>query len=68
MGAITPLYGGVSPEVEHLNGEYLIPWARVGTPRSNDPMLGKELWMLLEEQVEGREYLATIRAKTASLN
>ena len=68
MGSITPLYGGTSPELENRNGEYLVPWARVGTPRSNDPALGKELWTWLEEQVEGREYLATIRAKTASLN
>ena len=66
MGPITPLYGGTSAELENLNGEYLIPWARVGTPRSNDPVLGKELWTWLEEQVEGREYLATIRAKIAS--
>ena len=66
MGPITPLYGGTSPELECLNGEYLIPWARVGTPRSNDPVLGRELWTWLEEQVESREYLATIRAKIAS--
>ena len=66
MGPITPLYGGTSAELENLNGEYLIPWARVGTPRSNDLVLGKELWRWLEEQVEGREYLAAIRAKIAS--
>ena len=68
MGAITALYGGISPEVENLNGEYLTSWARVGTPRSNDPVLGKELWTWLEEQIEGREYFTTIRAKTASLD
>jgi len=68
MGTITPLYGGTSPEAENLNGEYLTQWARVGTPRSNDPVLGRELWTWLEEQVEGREYLATIRSKVASLN
>ena len=68
MGAITPLYGGTSPEAENLNGEYLTQWARVGTPRSNDPVLGKELWTWLEEQVEGREYLTTIRANNASLD
>ncbi|KAF9652077.1 NAD(P)-binding protein [Thelephora ganbajun] len=68
MGAITPLYGGTSPEVENLNGEYLTQWARLGTPRSNDPVLGKELWTWLEEQVEGREYLVTIRVEVASLN
>ena len=67
MGIITPLYGGTSPEVENLNGEYLTQWARVGTPRSNDPVLGRELWTWLEEQVQGREYLATIRSKIASL-
>jgi len=68
MGIITPLYGGTAPEVENLNGEYLTQWARVGTPRSNDPVLGRELWTWLEEQVEGREYLTKIRAKTASLD
>ena len=67
MGILTPLYGGTSPEVENLNGEYLTQWARVGKPRSNDPVLGRELWTWLEEQVEGREYFATIRARTTSL-
>ena len=65
MGAITPLYGGTSPEVGNLNGEYLVPWAQVGIPRSNDLILGKELWMWLEGQVEGREYLAKIHTSTA---
>ena len=63
MGPITSLYGGTSPELETRNGEYLVPWARVGTPRSNDPVLGRELWKWLEEQVEDREYLAAMRAK-----
>jgi hypothetical protein len=33
--------------------QYLIPWARIGTPRADtqDPQLGKELWTWLEEQV-----------------
>lgn len=62
MGIITPLYAGTSPEVENLNGEYLSQWDRVGTPRHNDPVLGKELWTWLEEQVEGRGYLNKIRA------
>lgn len=68
MGAITPLYGGTSPEIESLNGEYFTQWARMGVPRSNDPVLGRELWAWLEEQVESREYLATIRARGASFN
>ncbi|KAF9783762.1 NAD-binding protein [Thelephora terrestris] len=67
MGAITPLYAGTSPEAENLNGEYLTQWHRVGTPRSKDPVLGKELWTWLEEQVAGREYLNKIRAQIASL-
>ena len=68
MGAITPLFAGTSPEVQHLNGEYFTQWARVGTPRSNDPILGTELWTWLEEQVEGREYLDEIRVQVASLD
>lgn len=52
-GALTQLWAGTSPEAASLNGKYLIPWARVGTPRSNDPELGKELWTWLEEQVAG---------------
>jgi hypothetical protein len=65
MGVIGPLYAGTSPEVENLNGVYVTQWDQVGTPRSNDPELGKELWTWLEEQVEGREYLGKIRAQTA---
>ena len=68
MGAITPLYAGTSPEVEHLNGGYLTQWARVGTPRSDDPVLAMELWTWLEEQVEGREYINKIRAQRALLD
>ena len=68
MGAITPLYAGTSPEVENLNGKYFSQWARLSTPRSNDPQLGNSLWTWLEEQVEGREYLGEIRAQSASLS
>jgi len=51
QGALTQLWAGTSPETADLGGEYLIPWARVGTPRSNDPELGRELWTWFEEQV-----------------
>ena len=68
MGAITSLYAGTSPEVENLNGKYFSQWARLSTPRSNDPQLGNSLWTWLEEQVEGREYLNEIRAQSASLS
>jgi len=53
-GAITQLWAGTSPEGKNLNGEYLIPFARVGvaTTYSQDPQIGKELWAWLEEQVK----------------
>lgn len=53
-GALTQLWAGTSPETGNLSGEYLIPWARVGKPRSNDPELGRELWTWFEEQIANR--------------
>ncbi|KAF9219365.1 NAD(P)-binding protein [Gyrodon lividus] len=52
-GALTQLYAGTSPEADKIGGQYLVPWARIGTPRADtqDPQLGKELWTWLEEQV-----------------
>ncbi|KAF9233596.1 hypothetical protein BU15DRAFT_79947 [Melanogaster broomeanus] len=52
-GAITQLYAGTVPDGASLNGKYLIPWARIGSPRADtqDPQLGKELWTWLEKQV-----------------
>ncbi|KAF9230157.1 hypothetical protein BU15DRAFT_91176 [Melanogaster broomeanus] len=52
-GAITQLYAGTVPDGASLNGKYLIPWARIGTPHpdTQDPQLGKELWTWLEKQV-----------------
>ncbi|KAG6830698.1 hypothetical protein H0H92_015174 [Tricholoma furcatifolium] len=54
LGAITQLWAGTAPETEELNGKFLIPWARVGSPRPEtlDPCLGKKLWDWLEEQVK----------------
>ncbi|KAJ7031133.1 NAD-P-binding protein [Mycena alexandri] len=53
MGALTQLYAGTSPEGANLNGKYLVPWARIGTPSqvSQDEEVGKKLWTWLEEQV-----------------
>ncbi|KAG8951659.1 hypothetical protein FRC03_012478 [Tulasnella sp. 419] len=31
MGALTQLWGGTSPDTKDYNGEFLIPWARLGT-------------------------------------
>ncbi|KAF8834654.1 NAD(P)-binding protein [Paxillus ammoniavirescens] len=52
-GPLTQLYAGTSPDAANIGGQYLIPWARIGTPRADtqDPQLGKELWTWLEEQV-----------------
>ncbi|KAG6374110.1 NAD(P)-binding protein [Boletus reticuloceps] len=52
-GALTQLYAGTAPDAAMLGGQYLIPWARIGTahPYTQDPELGKELWAWLEEQV-----------------
>ncbi|KAF7331531.1 NAD(P)-binding protein [Mycena kentingensis (nom. inval.)] len=53
MGALTQLYAGTATEGAELNGKYLIPWARIGTPHpaSQDEEIGRELWMWLDEQV-----------------
>ncbi|KAF9559167.1 NAD(P)-binding protein [Agrocybe pediades] len=52
-GALTQLYAGTSREGADLNGEYLIPWARIGhaNPAAEDRKLGEELWKWMEEQV-----------------
>ncbi|KAI9570103.1 hypothetical protein HD554DRAFT_2087070 [Boletus coccyginus] len=51
-GALTQLYAGTAPDAARLGGQYLVPWARIGTPgaETRDPQLGKELWTWLEEQ------------------
>ncbi|KAF8130313.1 hypothetical protein EV363DRAFT_1432211 [Boletus edulis] len=51
-GALTQLYAGTAPDAARLGGQYLIPWGCIGTPRADtqDPQLGKELWVWLEEQ------------------
>ncbi|KAI0072976.1 NAD(P)-binding protein [Panus rudis PR-1116 ss-1] len=53
-GALTQLWAGTMPEALKYNGEFLIPWARVGRCREEayDPELGKKLWDWLEEQVK----------------
>ncbi|KIK06119.1 hypothetical protein K443DRAFT_674678 [Laccaria amethystina LaAM-08-1] len=54
MGALTLLWAGTTDEGLTLGGKYLIPWARVGTPKAStqDPILAKELWTWMEEQVQ----------------
>ncbi|VDC03821.1 unnamed protein product [Peniophora sp. CBMAI 1063] len=52
MGAYTQLWAGTSSEGADLNGKYLIPWARVGTPNpaAVEPEIGKKLWEYLEAE------------------
>ncbi|KAG2009556.1 short-chain dehydrogenase [Coprinopsis cinerea AmutBmut pab1-1] len=53
-GALTQLWAGTSEEGLKMNGKYLVPWARYGTPNplALDEKLGEDLWNWLEEQVQ----------------
>ncbi|KAI0745540.1 NAD(P)-binding protein [Earliella scabrosa] len=53
MGALTQLWAGTSPEGIGLGGQYLVPWARLGTAKeeTQDARLGKKLWAWMEAQV-----------------
>ncbi|KAF5371110.1 hypothetical protein D9758_004259 [Tetrapyrgos nigripes] len=55
LGALTQLRAGTSPEGAEMNGQYLVPWARVGKPSAatEDQKQSEELWNWLEEQVKG---------------
>ncbi|KAH8818744.1 NAD-P-binding protein [Flagelloscypha sp. PMI_526] len=53
QGALTSLWAATSAEGRSFNGNYLIPWARVGkaTAICTDKDVGKALWDWCEEQV-----------------
>ncbi|KAK7682520.1 hypothetical protein QCA50_014320 [Cerrena zonata] len=53
-GALTQLWAGTMPETLNHNGEFFIPWARVGKcrPEVNDQELAGKLWNWLEEEVK----------------
>ncbi|GLB38420.1 putative short chain dehydrogenase [Lyophyllum shimeji] len=53
LGAVTQLWAGTASEAANLNGKFLVPWARVASPRpeAEDPRLGRDLWEWMEEQV-----------------
>jgi retinol dehydrogenase-12 len=53
FGALTQLWAGTSPQSAELNGQYLMPWARVGKPNSkaSDEKMGEKLWEWMEQQV-----------------
>ncbi|KAH8082451.1 NAD-P-binding protein [Cristinia sonorae] len=52
-GALTQLWGGLMPETIQHNGQFLIPWARVGrtVDAAYDAEVGDRLWNWLQEQV-----------------
>ncbi|KAI0687004.1 NAD(P)-binding protein [Earliella scabrosa] len=51
QGALTQLFAGTMPEALNYNGEFLIPWARLGKcrPEVYDDELGERLWHWLED-------------------
>ncbi|KZV62249.1 NAD-P-binding protein [Peniophora sp. CONT] len=55
MGALTQLWAGVSPEGANLNGQFVVPWARVGSApvKAQDPALGGKLWLWADELCRG---------------
>ncbi|KAI0738867.1 NAD(P)-binding protein [Daedaleopsis nitida] len=54
QGALTQLFAGTMPEALNYNGEFLIPWARLGKcrPEAYDDAVGERLWAWLEEEVK----------------
>ncbi|TCD65870.1 hypothetical protein EIP91_002132 [Steccherinum ochraceum] len=57
FGALTQLWGGLMPEPTKHNGEFLIPWGRVGRTRKEayDPEVGEKFWNWLQEEVKNFE-------------
>ncbi|TBU26106.1 NAD(P)-binding protein [Dichomitus squalens] len=56
-GALTQLFAGTMPEALNYNGEFLIPWARLGKcrPEAYDDAVGEQLWKWLEDEVNAFE-------------
>ncbi|KIP02442.1 hypothetical protein PHLGIDRAFT_26578 [Phlebiopsis gigantea 11061_1 CR5-6] len=54
FGALTQLYAATAPEAADMNGQFLIPWARVGKARAEtgDPAVGTRLWEWLESECQ----------------
>ena len=54
LGVLSQLFAATSPEARDLNGAYLVPWARVCSPRKDvcDPNTAARLWDWLENQVK----------------
>ncbi|PIL34972.1 hypothetical protein GSI_02759 [Ganoderma sinense ZZ0214-1] len=56
-GALTQLYAGTMPEALKHNGEFFIPWARVGKcrPEAYDDEIGERLWNWLGDEVKAHQ-------------
>ncbi|RPD56664.1 NAD(P)-binding protein [Lentinus tigrinus ALCF2SS1-7] len=56
-GALTQLFAGTMPKALKYNGEFLIPWARLGKcrPEAYDDEVGERLWKWLEEEAKARK-------------
>nr|VWO99675.1 Alpha-crystallin (Acr) (14 kDa antigen) (16 kDa antigen) (HSP 16.3) (Nox16) [Ganoderma boninense] len=56
-GALTQLYAGTMPEALKHNGEFFIPWARVGKcrPEAYDDEIGERLWKWLGDEVKAHQ-------------
>jgi retinol dehydrogenase-12 len=54
LGAVTQLYAGTAPEAKDLNGQYLVPWARLAKPNPlvHDAELCARVWDWCEDQVK----------------
>ncbi|KAH9970071.1 NAD-P-binding protein [Russula compacta] len=53
-GALTQLYCATAPSAANANGQFFIPWARVGKANkaAEDPQVGERLWNWLEEETK----------------
>ncbi|KAJ6574628.1 hypothetical protein B0H19DRAFT_935228 [Mycena capillaripes] len=65
FGALTLLWAGTSPETVNYNGQFLIPWARLGEAKAgaDDERVGAELWAWLEEQIVDIYSPGAVKAK-----
>ncbi|PIL34948.1 hypothetical protein GSI_02735 [Ganoderma sinense ZZ0214-1] len=56
-GALTQLYAGTMAEALKHNGEFFIPWARVGKcrPEAYDDEIGERLWKWLGDEVKAHQ-------------
>ncbi|KDR82921.1 hypothetical protein GALMADRAFT_859122 [Galerina marginata CBS 339.88] len=57
FGALSGLWAGTSAAGAYLNGKYVVPWARVSSPRASaqSAKVGEKLWNWMEEQIEKHE-------------